>query len=60
MVKMSRVNPDDLAEAALLLRSILGAVEAGEMEAATPRAVAMVRRLQGAAAALEAASGSEA
>ena len=57
MVRMPSVKSDDLAEAARLLRSIIRAVEAGELEAATPRAVAMVRRIEGAAIAWEAASG---
>ena len=58
MVRMPSVKSDDLA-VARLSRSILGAVEAGELEAATPRAVAMVRRIEGAATAWEAASGSD-
>lgn len=59
MIRMPRVKSEGLAEAARLLRSIVGAVEAGELEATTPRAVAMVRRIEGAAAALEAASESK-
>jgi hypothetical protein len=56
---MVTVKSDDLTEAARLLRSILSAVEGGELEASTPRAVAMVRRIEGATTALEAASGSK-
>jgi hypothetical protein len=40
-------------EAAGQLRAILAAVERGELEARSPRARALLRRLEGAAAALE-------
>ena len=40
--------------AAALLRRILVAVEEGELEAKGPRAMALLRRVEGAAAALEA------
>lgn len=56
MANMSEVKPDDLADAARLLRAVLDAVEAGELEAGSADAVAMVRRLEGAAVALEAAA----
>ena len=51
------MKSDDLAEAARLLRAVLDAVEAGELEANGGQAVALVRRIEGAVAALEAASG---
>jgi hypothetical protein len=52
-----RPKPDPAAEAALMLRSILGAVERGEVQAANAQDVALLRRLQGALAALETLSG---
>ena len=44
----------DLAEGAAVLRRLLAAVEAGELEVANAHDVAIVRRLQGAVAAFEA------
>jgi hypothetical protein len=49
----------DLAEAAGTIRAVLALVESGELETSTPRAVATVRRLEGAATALETAAGSK-
>ncbi len=53
------MKPDDLAEAARVLRAVLIAVETGELEATGGQAVALVRRIEGAATALEAAAGAE-
>jgi hypothetical protein len=50
---------DIVDDAAALLRRLLDAVEDGELEATTPRAVALVRRIEGAAVALEAAANAE-
>jgi hypothetical protein len=44
-----RPKPDPAAEAALMLRAILGAVERGEVQAANAQDVALLRRLQGGA-----------
>jgi hypothetical protein len=44
-------------EAAAMLRRVLNAVERGDRSAGTPRAMALVRRIEGAAVALEAAAG---
>jgi hypothetical protein len=52
-----RPKPDPAAEAALMLRAILGAVEKGEVQAANAQDVALLRRLQGALAALEPLTG---
>jgi hypothetical protein len=52
-----RPRPDPAADAALMLRAILGAVEKGEVQAANAQDVALVRRLQGALATLETLSG---
>jgi len=52
-VKMVKVKDDDLAEAADLLRLLLDELE---VPSGDQHAVAMVRRLQGAATALEAAA----
>jgi len=54
-----RVNKVELAEAAAVLRRLLDAVEAGELEVDRsgaglgPREVALLRRLEGATATLE-------
>ena len=53
----ARPTSSDLAEAAALLWEVLALVVAAELEASTPRAVSMVRRLEGAAVSLEAAAG---
>jgi hypothetical protein len=45
------MRPDDLAEAATLLDRVLALVEAGELEAKTANARAVLRRLEGAATA---------
>ena len=46
----------DMAEVAVLLRRLLDAVEAGELEAESPTARALVQRLEGAAFGLEQAA----
>ncbi len=53
----SALTPDDLAEAATILRRLLTLVEAGELEATTPNARAVLRRLEGATIAVELATG---
>jgi hypothetical protein len=45
----------DLEEAAKIIRQVLAAVEQGKLRASSPREIALLRRLEGAAAALEAA-----
>lgn len=50
------VRRADIAEAAALLRRLLEAVDRGELDATTPSAKALVRRMEGAAVALEAAT----
>jgi hypothetical protein len=47
-------NAEIAREAAMLLRRLLEAVERGELTAGTPRSVALIRRIEGAAAALDA------
>jgi hypothetical protein len=47
----------DLIEAAAMLRRLLALVEAGELEATTPTARAVLRRIEGAAIAVELAAG---
>jgi hypothetical protein len=51
------MSPEDLAEAARVLRSLLALVETGELEAKTPNARAVVRRIEGAAIAAELSAG---
>ena len=51
------LGPDDLAEAAIMLRRLLTLVEDGELEATTPNARAVLRRLEGATVAVELATG---
>lgn len=51
------VKGADYAEAAAMLRRLLAAVEADELEANSARATALVRRIEGAAVALEEAAG---
>jgi len=46
----------DLRDAAVMIRAVLDAVEEGQMEASTPPSRALLRRMEGAAAALEEAS----
>ena len=48
---MSSANPTEVAE---LLRAVLDAVARGELEANSGKAKALLRRIEGAAAALEA------
>ena len=49
------VTRRDMIEAAALLRRLLELIDSGDMEAASGQAQAMVRRIEGAATALEAA-----
>lgn len=49
-------NRRDVAEAARLLRRLLELVESGELDAGSAHGLAMVRRIEGAAMALESAS----
>jgi hypothetical protein len=51
-----RIDEDALWDTVRLLRRLLAEVEAGRLPAPTPRDVALVRRIEGAAAALEAAA----
>lgn len=51
------LGPDQLGDAAALLRQVLALVKAGELEAATPTARALLRRVEGAAIAAELAAG---
>jgi len=53
----SNATPDGLSEAAILLRRLLTLVETGELEATTPNARAVLRRLGGATIAVELATG---
>jgi len=53
------MTAEDLADAASLLRRVLTLVEAGELEAKTPEARALMRRLEGAALAAEVAAGEQ-
>ena len=46
----------DIAEAARLLRRLLEMVDAGELEASSSAAQGLVRRIEGAAVALESAA----
>jgi len=46
----------ELRDAAMMIRAVLTAVEEGQIEASTPAARALIRRLEGAAAAFEEAS----
>ena len=48
----------DAGDAAAVLRRLLAAVEAGDLDAAGPKAARVVRQLYGAAVALEAVAGS--
>jgi hypothetical protein len=52
-----RSRPDPAADAALMLRAVLAAIERGEVQAANAPDVALLRRLQGALATLETLSG---
>lgn len=47
----------EMAETAALIRRVLDRVDAGELEAETREELGMVRRLEGAAVALEQAAG---
>ena len=53
----AEVDEADPAEAAAVLRQVLEAVVAGELEAKGPLGARLVRRLEGAAAALAEAAG---
>jgi len=50
------ITKSEIAAAAGLLRELLDEIKAGELEASTPREVALLRRLEGALIALEEAS----
>jgi len=50
----------DLREAAVMIRAALAAVEENRIEASTPAARALIRRMEGAAAAFEEAGRSSA
>lgn len=50
---------DDLVKAAAMLRRVLTLIEAGDLEARTPSARAVLRRLEGAAIAAELAAGQQ-
>jgi hypothetical protein len=52
------VKRADYAEAAGMLRRLLGAVKAGDLTVGTPQALALMRRMEGAAAAFETVAGS--
>ncbi len=52
----SDMRKAELVEAAAMLRSVLAAIEAGEIQADTPKARALVRRMEGAVIALEEAA----
>ena len=52
------VKRADYAEAAGMLRRLLGAVKAGDLTVGTPQALALMRRREGAAAAFETVAGS--
>ncbi len=54
---MTRPSPE--AEVAAVLRRVLDAVHRGELDADGREALGLLRRMEGAAAALEAASGDE-
>ncbi len=56
-VRMTRPSPE--AEAAAVLRRVLDAVHRGELEADGREALGLLRRIEGAAAALEAASANQ-
>jgi hypothetical protein len=49
-------GPKDASEAAEALRRLLAAVEAGEIDADTPQARRLLRRLEGAIGAIESGS----
>lgn len=51
------LSASDLAGAAALLRGVLGLIEAGTIDAATPTARAIKRRMEGAVIAAEQAAG---
>jgi len=51
------MQPDQLVDAASMLRRLLALVETGELEATTPGARALLRRLEGVAIAVELAAG---
>jgi hypothetical protein len=57
MTDTPAMRPDQLTDAAAMLRRLLALVEAGELEATTPSARAILRRLEGAAIAVELAAG---
>jgi hypothetical protein len=52
-VRVARVKRAEIGEAAVLLRRLLELVESGDLDASSAHARAMVRRIEGAAAAFE-------
>jgi len=59
MSATENVKRADAADAAAMLRRLLAAVDAGELTVGTPRGVALVRHMEGAAAAFEVSAGLE-
>jgi len=57
MTDAPALGPDQLADAATMLRRVLALVKTGELEASSPAARALLRRLEGAAIAAELAAG---
>jgi len=57
MAKPSTPTRADIASGAAVLREVLSLVERGELQAATPQAIALTRRIEGALIALEAVAG---
>lgn len=51
---VKRLSPEQLAEAAALLRRVLALVDSGDLSADGPAAVGLVRRLEGVVLTLEA------
>jgi hypothetical protein len=54
MVGVPRTTKADYAEAAAMIRRILAAVDAGELTVGTAHALALLRRMEGAAVTFEA------
>jgi hypothetical protein len=52
------MNRHDIEEAAKTIREVLAAVEEGKLTASSPQEIALLRRLEGAAVALEQAGDS--
>lgn len=56
-MKLNDVNRTEYAETAAVLRRLLDAVNRGELTAATPQGLALMRRMEGAAATFDVLSG---